>query len=319
MKAFLQAWRDAVAKGEDRVVADRVLAKIRTREAILERPGLAQAFIRLDRVFSADPVRLFGHATSSLAFNRISIHASEPDPETGDPRPGDRLFSGLIGEEMLARFMLNTNRGESEACLTGEELLGHELGPWPDAMPDIGEVFVEELRDKAAGASAAQRGEELAAAVSRLRAPLEGKRASELGRSIASLAKPMSYEFELERHVENVERQRVAAQVEMAHTALHFARVRDALENRGILRGPGIRSTATFDRVGNPLLDAFSGVDPEEARVIATAARWEIRRILERAGWDPETYDPASDTQGRKLSNLLKNRIDFLPEDIWTL
>jgi hypothetical protein len=308
MRDVIEDWMRAEAGEDDRKIARRLLAKLDARETHRARPGLAHAFIRLDRVFSPKPVRLFGQPTASLAFNRLSIHASTLDPETGDPVPAEPLFSGLIGEEMLARLVMNQNRGESEACMTGETIMGTTLGPWTERMPDLDTIFESEL-DDVVGAGAVEAADRVAKGVAGLRKPLDARRASELASTIRHLAQPKTFAFEVERHIENVEKRRVGAQVEMAHSALHIGRIVEARATAGLIEdmsGPSAPDLEA-ERISNPLLDAFSGTDPEEARIMALAARWKIRRLLLEAGAAPDGYDPSGDSGGVRLKRLLSS------------
>lgn len=301
---LLENWLPFAASSDEAAIVRRIIAKQEARQELLDRPRLSHAFMRLDRVFSREPVNLFGHVVGSVAFNRLSLHAANADPATGDTVPGPCLFTGLIGEEMLSRLIMNRNRGESEACITGETLMGHDLGPWHGRMPDPEALFEAEISSEARRDRRAQ-ARELNAMISNLRKPLGKRNADALSDKIRRLSHIRDFRFEAERFIENAEKQRISVQVEAAHTALNIGRImRDPFDAQ--ISGPASPEPGQpASRIDNPLLDVFSGKDPEEARIIASAARRAIAVWLDRLGLDQDTYDPAQDPHGKQLRHKI--------------
>lgn len=312
---YLESLKERRAAGE--VIADlpsrigvirRLLAADGSKEKLLQGDEkLAQAFLRISRVASAEPVMLFGQPVPSMAHNRIEIALGKDDPVTGDRIPGDVIFSGLMTEAALTSLFLSTGRAENDSYVTAETVLGMKMGAYQPQAVDRMQGILDDLeRSLRKGPNIV---EEIRAKVSRAKLPLNKTQTAGLVQMCGDIDMSDSVSFFATTWQESKEQERVNVQMEASHTLVNIGRIIDAKQGLRIA-GPKAE-TLLHDieeqRLSNPMLNAFYGnYSPEEAAVLRDIVTHAIMELAHETGRDD--YDlEADDAWGKKF----KSRISY--------
>ena len=277
-----------------------------------------QAFIRIERVTSAEPVHLFGQHVPSYAFNRISVNRGMND-ETGQRVPGNSLLTALISEESLARLMLSTNRTSNRIALTLESALGEMLPTDRRHTRKTSNTLLEERID--------ENHQKRILALFQLKTRINeldkapGKKTSEEYIDVLDRIRRTDTSFMLQRHSENLGNDMVQYRTEAANAALNIAGLLKDAERLKLLEGPEPDPADITDvemaRNGNPLLDhAMKLYRPEEALICRKAVLSWLEDQINKNFPEGLDYDlEESDPQGQRLNRLMNrndgNKVNF--------
>ena len=264
------------------------------KELLASDPKICQAFVRLDRVASGEPVPLFGQPVPSHAFNRLTISFGQDEEAIGAREPGLPVFTGLLSEQSLTNLMMNQNRGESGAYVTGETAIGYDLGPIAQGATDPRESFDAQIErrleedDEAIGAAMD--------ALRRAKLPLSRTAASDISTTIGCAARPGDIGFHVGAHHEVLGRRMLALQMEATHTAQSISRILAAREQLR-LAPPEPRRARTVEEINverqtNPMLDALTGPDETQQDALRVVLEWAIADHARSCGI--EGYDGGS-------------------------
>jgi hypothetical protein len=239
-------------------------------------------FVKVERIFSSDPVSLFGQDAPSLAHNRMTVYRSDPDSPDGNH---EVLMSMLVSEQSLTRLMLSSNRGSNNIPATAEVLSGVTLPKFTETkshhdtafdagkveslgrLDDQLEVLTESLSK---GGSVAARGKAMDA-LNRFSRIVSGKG---------------EIEFYLGVRGETYSAKRVDLVSEAAHAALHADRILGA---EPLLIGQDEQILQYDARQESPILDAvLDHWTSLETTVMGELLELEISEIADRHGLNVE-------------------------------
>lgn len=231
------------------------------------------AFIKLERIFGADPVDLFGQEAPSLAHNKITVYRSRRD---GELIPGDVIMSALVSEQAITTLMLSSNQGGNNIPATACNLGGEDIPPYApgDSMHDI--AF-----DDARAKALAKIEDALADVLGSLKNVTNGAARKKALNFLDQLEKVTANKgelgFYLRSRSESYGAKRVDLVSEAAHAALHADRIM-AMEPMRIAGPRGF--DAEEARITNPMLNSvLDHWTMDETQAVAALVILELERI----------------------------------------
>lgn len=281
----------------ERTTLRRLLARQEARRRMVPRdPHASRGFVRIERVASAEPMKLFGQTAPSFACNRIVLSFGAQSGE-GKTRPGKPVLTALISEESLAQLMLSPNRSNDHIALTAESWLGERMPRWQGEEAHPGDVLEDQLSETLGERRAAL--DALREGVSGLTKAIPKGVRQEMSALLGKVASKGNVRFYLERHSENLQRILVQNRVEASTAALNMEAIGRAAEQGHLLEAQDTPEITAPDlaRDDNAMLDAaMEKFTPEEAAVARRAAvAWlsgYLRETYPEVAYDADQDDP---------------------------
>lgn len=320
-QSLLQRWQDTLSDA-DRAHVQRVSDRHDARKAYTHGPRSdseedSSGFVEIARVFSADPVMLFGQDTPAMAYSRMTITKAVRTPEGGFV-PGDVVFQARLSDRALTLLIMESNQGRTQSTLTGERLGAFALPAYTPPATKPADAAFDDERTSAS--------EPLRTAYQNLRTTLEQgasakirkQAAADLARLVGRMEEKGGVDYMLEQRVDSLAKRRVEMVSEVAHAALHAEKLVHAMQQPR-LAAPVVEPV-DFNQARNahPMLDAsMEPMNPQERAVVLRLLELERDDALRSGGsanaFGGETLKTWP--QGQALSPFgpeAKKRIDAL-------
>jgi hypothetical protein len=231
-------------------------------------------FAKIERIYSATPVALFGQEAPSLAHSKLTLRRAHQTPNGYEP--GDIVLAALISEQALTRLMFSTNKGSNNIPATAVQLGNTSLPKYVKDANAAEEAYTHSqnyVKKKISTVLSS-----LKEATSAGGSVTARKAAMESLKGLQSVVKNHGEtSFFVEKRLETYSKKRTDLISEAAHAALHRDKI---LAQTPLLEDRTNAFDPEEERQTNPLLDVMlDRLNKEEEATLQTVMRLEAEWI----------------------------------------